>query len=101
MLLQGIIHRDIKPDNIGVHVDHRVQLFDWGEAITLDQIDRLTDKILSKQVGRAATVMSAVAALCLCACMKRGLLCIGCQFSSGTCLLCQGVLVGSGRAKLC
>eukprot|EP00878_Enallax_costatus_P016281 GHUV01017078.1.p1 GENE.GHUV01017078.1~~GHUV01017078.1.p1 ORF type:complete len:485 (+),score=122.48 GHUV01017078.1:578-2032(+) len=52
---KGIIHRDIKPDNIGVHVDHRVQLFDWGEAITLDQIDRLTDKILSKQVGVAGT----------------------------------------------
>jgi len=49
-VLQGIIHRDIKPDNIGVHKDHKVALFDWGEALTVDQLDHLTDRALAQQV---------------------------------------------------
>eukprot|EP00775_Hariotina_reticulata_P002663 gene2663-2963_t len=52
---KGIIHRDIKPDNIGVHKDHKVALFDWGEALTTDQVDHLTDRALAQQVGVAGT----------------------------------------------
>jgi hypothetical protein len=52
---QGIIHRDIKPDNIAVQRDHTVQLFDWGEALSLGQINTLSDRELAKQAGIAGT----------------------------------------------
>jgi serine/threonine protein kinase len=52
---QGIIHRDIKPDNIAVQRDHTVQLFDWGEALSLSQIGALNDRELAKQAGIAGT----------------------------------------------
>lgn len=52
---QGIIHRDIKPDNIGVQPDFTVKLFDWGEALLLDQLCSLTDKQLAKVAGIAGT----------------------------------------------
>jgi serine/threonine protein kinase len=52
---QGIIHRDIKPDNIGVQPDYTVKLFDWGEALLLDQLRSLTDKQLAKFAGIAGT----------------------------------------------
>jgi hypothetical protein len=52
---QGIIHRDIKPDNIAVQRDHTVQLFDWGEALSLSQIGALSDRELAKQAGIAGT----------------------------------------------
>lgn len=54
-VLQGIIHRDIKPDNIAVQRDHTVQLFDWGEALSLGQINSLNDRELAKQAGIAGT----------------------------------------------
>jgi len=54
-LPQGIIHRDIKPDNIAVQRDHTVQLFDWGEALSLNQIGALNDRELAKQAGIAGT----------------------------------------------
>lgn len=49
------MHRDIKPDNIGVQPDLAVKLFDWGEALLLDQLQPLTDKQLSKVAGVAGT----------------------------------------------
>lgn len=52
---QGIIHRDIKPANIGVQPDFTVKLFDWGEALQLDQLHDLTDKQLAKVAGVAGT----------------------------------------------
>lgn len=52
---QGIIHRDIKPDNIAVQRDHTVQLFDWGEALSLSQINGLNDRELARQAGIAGT----------------------------------------------
>jgi hypothetical protein len=52
---QGIIHRDIKPDNIAVQRDHTVQLFDWGEALSMSQISALSDRELAKQAGIAGT----------------------------------------------
>lgn len=52
---KGIIHRDIKPDNIAVQRDHTVQLFDWGEALSLQQIGALSDRELAKQAGVAGT----------------------------------------------
>ncbi|WIA36954.1 hypothetical protein OEZ86_008194 [Tetradesmus obliquus] len=52
---KGIIHRDIKPDNIGVHVDHKVQLFDWGEAISLSAVNAASERELARSVGLAGT----------------------------------------------
>jgi hypothetical protein len=53
--MQGIIHRDIKPENIGVHHDLKVHLFDWGEAVTMSDVDNLADRELSVDVGVAGT----------------------------------------------
>jgi serine/threonine protein kinase len=54
--LQGIIHRDVKPDNIGVHrSSQHLHLFDWGEAVTLDDVTSLPDKQLASSVGVAGT----------------------------------------------
>lgn len=53
--MQGIIHRDIKPDNIGVQPDFTVKLFDWGEALLLEQLQSMTDKQLAKAAGVAGT----------------------------------------------
>jgi serine/threonine protein kinase len=52
---RGILHRDIKPDNLGVLHDERLQLFDWGEAVTLAEVGRMPDRELSKHVGVAGT----------------------------------------------
>lgn len=52
---QGIIHRDIKPDNIGVHPDFTMKLFDWSEALQQDQLHALADKQLAKVAGVAGT----------------------------------------------
>lgn len=53
--VQGIIHRDIKPDNIGVQPDFTVKLFDWGEALMLSKLQHLTDKQLIKVAAVAGT----------------------------------------------
>lgn len=53
--VQGIVHRDIKPDNIGVQPDFSVKLFDWGEALMLSQLQHLTDKQLTKVAAVAGT----------------------------------------------
>lgn len=55
LCMQGIVHRDIKPDNIGVQPDLAVKLFDWGEALLLDQLQPLTEKQLSRVAGVAGT----------------------------------------------
>jgi serine/threonine protein kinase len=47
---QNIIHRDIKPDNIAIQSDLSVQLFDWNEALNLDDLKSLSDKQLARQV---------------------------------------------------
>jgi len=52
---RGIIHRDIKPDNLGVQHDARLQLFDWGEAVTQAEAARMGDRELSRRVGVAGT----------------------------------------------
>lgn len=55
LLLQGIIHRDVKPDNIAVQPDHSVRLFDWGEAVTLQDVHSLPERMLLRDVGMAGT----------------------------------------------
>jgi serine/threonine protein kinase len=55
LLLQGIIHRDIKPDNIGVQPDLTVKLFDWGEALLVNELHSLTDRQLIKAARVAGT----------------------------------------------
>lgn len=45
------MHCDIKPDNIGIQPDFGVKLFDWSDAIDLNQAKVLSDKELEKQVG--------------------------------------------------
>jgi serine/threonine protein kinase len=52
---RGIVHRDIKPDNLGVQEDSRLQLFDWGEAITLAEAAAMGNRELSRRVGVAGT----------------------------------------------
>lgn len=54
-MLQGIIHRDIKPDNIGVQPDLTVKLFDWGEALMVSELESLTDRQLAKAARVAGT----------------------------------------------
>jgi hypothetical protein len=38
-----------------VRKDHSVQLFDWGEALSLSQLSALSDRELARQVGVAGT----------------------------------------------
>jgi hypothetical protein len=38
-----------------VHVDHKVQLFDWGESISLDRVNAASERELARQVGLAGT----------------------------------------------
>lgn len=52
---RGIVHRDIKPDNLGVQCDERLQLFDWGEAVCLAELAGMSDRELSRRVGVAGT----------------------------------------------
>lgn len=52
---QGIVHRDIKPDNVAVQPDFSTKLFDWSEALLLDQLQGLSDKQLARQAGVAGT----------------------------------------------
>ena len=52
---RGIVHRDVKPDNLGVQPDQRLQLFDWGEAVALAEAAALSDRELSRRVGVAGT----------------------------------------------
>ncbi|KAI8464551.1 MAG: kinase-like domain-containing protein [Monoraphidium minutum] len=52
---RGIVHRDIKPDNLGVQADDKLQLFDWGEAVALGEVAAMADRELSRRVGVAGT----------------------------------------------
>ncbi|KAI8470447.1 MAG: kinase-like domain-containing protein, partial [Monoraphidium minutum] len=54
---RGIVHRDIKPDNLGVGPDSRLQLFDWGEAVALAEVAGMSDRELSRRAGVAGTAL--------------------------------------------
>jgi serine/threonine protein kinase len=45
----------VKPDNIAVQPDFSVKLFDWSEALLLDQLAGLSDKQLARHAGIAGT----------------------------------------------
>lgn len=38
-----------------MHIDHKLHLFDWGEAITLGELDALNDREVCREVGVAGT----------------------------------------------
>lgn len=43
---QGLVHRDIKPDNVLINSDHRVKLTDFGLVRAVAESERTTDQIV-------------------------------------------------------
>ncbi|QTH59100.1 Stk1 family PASTA domain-containing Ser/Thr kinase [Corynebacterium hindlerae] len=43
---QGLVHRDIKPDNVLINKDHRVKLTDFGLVRAVAQSEHTSDKII-------------------------------------------------------
>jgi hypothetical protein len=52
---QGILHRDIKPQNIAVQPDLTVKLLDFSEGLLLRELQALPDKQLARAAGIAGT----------------------------------------------